>query len=231
MKTAIYWLFVIMFFCSCSKFDFESESLSTEEEAVDSGPPSKEDLDARYKAQWDKAEYHVARTADTEDYLEKEEQEIFYYLNLMRLNPPLFAQTYATGYDGAKGWSKGYAWDERKDSLIADLSIMEPLPLLYPDVKLYELARCFATEGGKLGITGHDRSQTGCATGYKAECCQYGGARNGLAIIMAFLIDAGENNAELGHRAILFTSDYVKLGVSIQPHIKYNINAVLDFGK
>jgi hypothetical protein len=218
---AISLLLMIVFWGSCSQI----------EEFIDDGPPSKEELDARYKSQWDTEEYRVARTADTEDYLTKEEQEIFYYLNLMRLSPPLFAQTYVTGYDGDKGWSKGYAWDERKESLVADLSAMEPLPLLYPDVKLYELARCFALEGGKLGITGHDRTQTACATGYSAECCDYGGAKNGFSIIMSLLIDAGENNAALGHRKICFTSDYVKLGVSMQPHITYKFNAVLDFGR
>jgi hypothetical protein len=192
-------------------------------------PDDMETLDARYAAQWDKPEYRAACTADEEDYLSVEEKEVYKYLNFVRINPLLFAQTYATGYDGDNGWSKGYAWDERKASLIDELLEMEPLPLVYPDSELYELASCFAYRGGQLGIVGHDRSSTGCSTGYHAECCHYGGAKNGLSIVMALLIDAGENNAALGHRRILLDGDYVKLGVSIQPHVSYKINAVLDF--
>ncbi|MDR1339469.1 MAG: hypothetical protein LBK58_05395 [Prevotellaceae bacterium] len=219
MRVTIYCLIIIAFFCGCSH-----------EEPVSDDLPSKEDLDARYGSQWNDEKYRATRTADAEDYLTREEQEIFYYLNLMRINPPLFAQTYVAGYNGDEGWEKGYAWAERKASLIAELQKMNPLPLLYPDERLYGLARCFASEGGKLGVVGHDRSQTGCATTYSAECCTYGGAENGLSIIMAFLIDAGENNGALEHRKICFQSEYVKLGASIQPHITYKINAVLNFG-
>lgn len=219
MRVKVYCLAVFMMICACSKTNDESSS---------SDSSSKSDLDSRYKSQW--AAYTSARSADNENYLTNEEKEVFYYLNLMRINPPLFARTYATGYDGDEGWIKGYAWDERKESLIAELSTMEALPLLYPDVQLYELAHCFADEGGKLGITGHDRSKTSCDTGYKAECCHYGGARNGLSVVMSLLIDAGENNGALGHRRICFSGNYVKLGVSIQPHTKYEFNAVLDFG-
>jgi hypothetical protein len=165
------------------------------------------------------------------DYLTKEEQEIFYYLNLMHLKPPLFAQTYVTGHDGNKGWAKDSTWDERKKSLFADLMIMKPFPLLYLDVKLYEIARCFAAEGGKAGIRGHSRSQTGCTTGYNAECCHYGGVKNGLSIVMTLLVDFGKSNAVLGYRKICFTSDFVKLGVSIQPHVICKFNTVLDFGR
>jgi hypothetical protein len=221
IRKAIYCLVVIVFICGCSPAD----------ELTEDEPSTEEGLDARYQSQWDKEEYRVARTANAEDYLVQEEKDVFYYLNLMRINPPLFAQTYATGYDGDQGWSKGYAWDERKKSLIEQLLVMEPVPMLYPDAELYELARCFASESGKLGITGHDRSQTGCATGYNAECCSYGGLKSGLSIVMALLIDAGENNAELGHRRICVSGNYVRLGVAIQPHITYEFNAVLDFGR
>jgi hypothetical protein len=159
------------------------------------------------------------------------EKEVYRYLNLMRIDPPLFAKTYAKGFEGVQGYSKGYAWDERKASLIDELSEMAPVQLFYPDKRLFDLAHCFAYEGGKLGITGHDRSTTGCASpsGTWGECCQYG-FNNGLHIVMALLIDAGENNAALGHRRICTDGKYNRLGVAIQPNIKYGTNAVLDFG-
>jgi hypothetical protein len=190
--------------------------------------PTKKQLDKKYASAWNKPEYQQAHTAKSETYLTEDEKEVFYYLNLVRLNPALFAETYADGYRGDRGVTHGYAWDERKASLLDELSAMEPLGLIYPDTEMYELARCFAYEGGKLGIVGHDRSQTGCPSGYHAEGCDYG-AENGLSIVIGLLIDAGENNAALGHRRILLSSSYDRMGVSIQPHKGYRKNAVLDF--
>ncbi|MDR1169721.1 MAG: hypothetical protein LBK97_02675 [Prevotellaceae bacterium] len=198
------------------------------EENIKKEIPTKENLDAKYYSYW--KDYQIANTAKDVSYLTIEEKEIFYYLNLVRINPPLFAQTYAFGYNGDNGWSKGYAWEERKESLIDELLFMEPVSIIYPDDNLYEMAHCFAYEAGLLGITGHDRSQTSCNKGYNAECCQYGGAPNGLSIIMSLLIDAGENNAALLHRRILLENRSMVMGASIQPHKNYRTNAVLDFG-
>jgi hypothetical protein len=211
-----------MFFYSCSVSEKTESPPETEF-------LSKEDLDAKYKSEWDKPEYSIARTASGESYLSEEEQEMFYYLNLVRINPSLFARTYAADYNGDEGWLHGYAWDERKQSLLDELSEMEPLPLLYPDLGLYETAECFARESGQIGAAGHDRSGTSCTNDWHAECCSYGGAKNGLSVIMSLLIDAGENNASLGHRRICLDVNYVRMGVAIRPHIKYQFNAVLDF--
>jgi hypothetical protein len=215
--------------CACSELeDFFGDSPPPE--PPEYLPPSKEELDARYASLWDAAKCYVAKTAANESYLTQEEKEVFYYLNLVRMNPSLFAATYADGYDGDARVTKGYAWEERKSSLIVELLEMDPLSLIHPDAGLYETARCFAYEGGLLGIMGHDREQTGCSNDYDAECCNYGGAGNGLSIIMAFLIDAGENNAALGHRRICL-GNFAKMGVSIQPHTTYQITAVLDFNR
>jgi len=191
--------------------------------------PTKEELDKRYNAEWNKPEYQLAHTAKNETYLTQEEKEVFYYLNLARIDPTLFAKTYVTGFEGEKGYSKGYAWDERKESLIKELSSMQPLALIYPDLGMYELAYCFSYEGGLLGIIGHDRNQTSCDGGYIAECSQYGGLKNGLSIVMSLLIDAGENNAALGHRRICLRDAPYGMGVSIQTHKTYSFNTVLDF--
>jgi hypothetical protein len=214
-KLMLFELLFLMLIISCIKDGDEDISV-------------KDGLDARYASQWDKPEYRAAKSADNETYLTQEEKDVFYYLNLSRINPPLFAQTYATGYDGDKGWSKGYAWDERKASLIVELSKMDPLAIIEPDKDLYEMALCFAYEGGQLGISGHDRSQTGCSGGYHAECCHYGGTQNGLSVVMSLLIDAGEGNSALGHRRICL-GDYTKMGVAVQPHKTYKFNVVLDF--
>lgn len=191
---------------------------------------TKDELDEMYLFQWSTQERYAANTANNVSFLTAEEKEIFFYLNLVRMNAPLFANTYVSSYTGVNGWTTGFAFEERKQSLIQELLNLESLPLVYPDENLYELARCFALEGGLLGIMGHDRSQTSCDSGHIAECIQYGGGKNGLSIIMAFLIDAGENNANLGHRRICLKDMTYILGASIENHIEYQFNAVLDFG-
>lgn len=213
-------LIIACCFASCSLWEDDAKKHLT-----------KEELDAKFHGVWNKPEYQIAHTAQNENYLSDMEKEVFYYLNLARINPPLFAQTYVKEFTGLNGFANGYAWDERKESLIAELLEMNPLPLIYPSIELYELAYCFAYEGGQLGYRGHDRSQTSCEGGWSAECCSYGGEKNGMSIILRLLIDAGENNAALGHRRICLSENYVKMGVSNQYHKTYQHNTVLDFGR
>ncbi len=218
-KIIVILLLSVGFVSSCGYFEdaFEKEHLD------------KTDLDELCLPKWSKKDLSSANTALTVAYLSKEEKEIYFYLNLVRINPPLFAATFATHYTGNNGWIKGYAFDERRDSLIRELKKLEPLPLVYPDENLYEMAHCFAYEGGKLGLSGHDRSATKCIGGNFAECIQYGGGKNGLSIIMSLLIDAGENNAALGHRRICLKNSPYIMGASIENHTRYKFNAVLDF--
>ena len=44
--------------------------------------------------QWDNPKYRLANTAASEDYLKYEEKMIYYYLNLVRMNPELFLNTF-----------------------------------------------------------------------------------------------------------------------------------------
>jgi hypothetical protein len=193
----------------------------------DGGLSTKDDPHAKYRTSWESYR-EAANTAVNELGLSVKEREVFYYLNLARINPRLFAETYAADY-----WSyvKGYAWNERKQSLIGELKSMAPLSPVMPDRAMQELASCFAYESGQRGISGHDRSETGCNDGYNAECCLYGGAQNGLSVVMDLLIDAGENNAALGHRRICLRNESYGMGVAIRPHTQYGFNAVLDFRK
>ena len=190
--------------------------------------PTKADLDAKYRSSWE-SYGKSANTAANERYLSVVEKDVFYYLNLARINPPLFAETYASGYMGDNGWVNGYAWDARKRSLMEELKAMKPLPLVVPDTGMYGLASCFAGSSGRRGMTGHDRTGTGCAGGYNAECCHYGGVQNGLSIVMCLLIDAGENNANLGHRRICLKNVKYGMGVAVRPHARYKVVWVLDF--
>jgi uncharacterized protein YkwD len=167
-------------------------------------------------SKWDPEKLRLANTATEADYLTEQEKKIYFYLNLMRQEPQLFSETFLQDLFNKK--------DYTNTSLLSKLRRMKPLPLLYPDSVLYELALCHARESGRTGNVGHTR--TGCKDGYWAECCQYG-YDDAIDIVLALLIDRGVPS--FGHRNIL-TSRYKLMGVSIQPHKKFKFNSVLDFG-
>lgn len=185
-----------------------------------------------YEEKFSSSTRSQANTAANASYLTQMEKEVFYYLNLARLNPPLFAQTFVTDYYHAPGYTAGYAFTERKQSLIETLYMMQPLETVIPNEMLFEFAECFSTESGKLDIVGHDRSQTGCISpnqGRFAECCQYGNFDSGLWVVLQLLIDPGENNSALGHRKIMLDGSYLYMGVAARPHTGYGKVTVLDF--
>ena len=165
---------------------------------------------------WNKPKYLAANTARDEDYLTYEEKKVFYYLNLMRMNPGLFAATYLHALKGSKNYYES--------TLLRDLKRLSPKPILVPDLKLFESAKCHAVESGRTGYVGHNRKK--CAEYFVGECCHYGDAE-ALDIVIYLLIDKGVES--LGHRQICMM-DFNRLGVSIQPHKSFNVNAVLDFG-
>jgi uncharacterized protein YkwD len=164
---------------------------------------------------WSDPKYNEANSAKDEDYLTDNEKKIYYYLNLLRMNPKLFADTYLGHLRNSS--------NQYESSLYSELQKIDPLPVLKPNRKLYESAKCHAIESGESGYLGHTRKK--CTKYFMGECCQYG-ISNPLNIIISLLIDEGIPT--LGHRKICL-SPYTELGVSIQPHKSYCINTVMDF--
>lgn len=189
--------------------------------------PTREELDLLFKDEWNKPEYNKANSAENVSYLTQDEKDVFYYLNLARINPKLFAKTYVTHFVGKKDVINDPTFEERKQSLIKELSEMKPLNILIPNELISGEAECFATAGGIKGIIGHERDSTGCNMLF-AECCSYANT-DGLLIVLDLLIDPGIKNAELGHRKICL-SNYGMAGISIKPHINAKYIAVLQFG-
>jgi uncharacterized protein YkwD len=173
------------------------------------------DQPKEFSANWNDQKSLEANSALNEDYLTTEEKKIYYYLNLVRMNPKLFADTYLSHLRNSA--------DDYESSLYLELQKMTPLPVLKPNRKLYESAKCHAKESGETGYVGHARSK--CAKYFMGECCQYG-LSDPREIIISLLIDKGVSS--LGHRKICL-GNYTELGVSIQPHKSYGVNAVLDF--
>lgn len=164
---------------------------------------------------WSDPKYQAANSAKNETYLSDVEKEVYYYLNLVRMNPKLFADTYLKNMKNSA--------DKYESSLYAELQKLTPLPVLMPDRKLYESARCHAIESGKRGLVSHKRIK--CEEYYMGECIYYG-ETDALGIVTSLLVDEGVES--LGHRKI-FLDNFTRLGVSIQPHKTYGENCVLDF--
>ncbi len=174
------------------------------------------------EAQWQEAKYSVARSADKEDYLSREEKNTYYYLNLARMNPPLFAETFLEKFIQ----ENEYHNNPSTRSLFNELTNMQALPILKPSKKMWELAQCHAVESGKTGYMGHERVKK-CEKGYKAESCYYGeDAYSGLKIVLQLLIDSEGKSLE-NRKACL--GDHKEMGVSIQLHKTNSYGAVLDF--
>lgn len=178
-----------------------------------------------YSTEWNKSDYLICNTANSESYLKPKEKEIIYILNLLRKNLQLFTQTVLKNYPRLQ--DKTYLLNNTYfKSLLKELSKLAPLPLLYPDKKCFESAYCHAKTSGQSGYVGHNRKNACKAIeNFNGECCDYGND-DPLDIVLSLLIDI--DIPSLGHRRILLSNNYTKIGVSIQPHKKYQFNTVLD---
>lgn len=224
LRNSLLLLFVMLWAVSaCDSKDDQQKIIDETEQAK---PNSQSDFDKL----WSEEERLEANSAASAKYLTQAEKEIYYYLNLMRLNPSRFATTYAQAYNGIKGWEKGFAFNERKESLLRELVTTAPMPVVKPNEVLFGSADCFATSSGKQGLVGHDRTGTGCtANPGLAECVAASGYTNGLSVVMDFLVDAGEENEALSHRRILMNRNYLFMGAAIRTHKDYSYIVVLDF--
>jgi uncharacterized protein YkwD len=179
-----------------------------------------------YSTEWNDAKYLKCNTAKEANYMSAKEKELIYILNLVRVNPPLFANTVLKKYSDAKfSQQEKTSWYYK--TLVEALVKLKPLVLLYPDSLCYNGAQCHALSSGAAGIVGHDRTNADCKKKwyYNGECCDYG-HNDPLDIVMSLLVDEGISS--LGHRKICLGA-YNKIGVSIQFHKTYRHTAVLDF--
>jgi hypothetical protein len=182
---------------------------------------------ALYSDEWNDPKYEHCNTAANVNYMNEEEKNIIYILNLVRTNPNLFAKTVLKKYPATSG--KTYLTNDiyYYKSLMDKLLSLQALNALGPDNSCYNSAQCHASSSGASGYVGHERKNRECKEKkyYYGECCEYG-HDDALDIVMSLLID--ENVPSLGHRDICL-SPYKFIGVSMQPHRKYKINTVLDF--
>jgi hypothetical protein len=181
---------------------------------------------ANCSKEWDMPIYEKCNTAKDLKYLTSTEKEVIWILNMARFNPVLFLNSVLLN---AK--SSAYKEKEKRNSyfnsLVENLKILPPNKnTLMPDSNLFVSAYCHAFESGKVGYVGHNRLSNTCAEDFYGECCDYG-SESPLEIVISLLIDEGVPS--LGHRKIMLDKRYTLIGVSTQPHTKYETNTVLDF--
>jgi len=181
---------------------------------------------SEYSDAWNDERFLKCNTAADVDYLTDEEKEMIYVTNMMRLDPQLFGRTVAKQFPDKREIQYYKTLDEYK-SLLKDLAKAKPLPLLYPDKRATESAKCHAISSGNKSYVGHVRQTEECKKTrfFDAECCDYG-RYSPLDILMGQLVDEGVPG--LGHR-YAFLTPFNKVGVSIQPHKGYGRTAVFDF--
>ena len=178
-----------------------------------------------FDSSFSKKEKKMANTASEISYLKKEEKQVFYYLNLIRINPKLFAQTFLLENKDQIDCLSYY------ESLYEQLMNMNSLNPIYFDEEFYLYAKCHAIQSGKLDYVGHNRKNgSGCdpiiSNHSWGECCYYG-ENNPLAIVLDLLVDC--NYSDLGHRKIMLSAKFKSMGVFIAPHKSYSYNTVLNF--
>lgn len=166
-----------------------------------------------------------ANTAIAVEYLTTEEKDIFLYSNLARMYPKKFYGLYRA-FAIAKGKESELTRDRYYTSLTKELKSRSSEEPVYPDMEMFELAKCWALESGEKGLLGHDRQD--CPGGFAGENCAYGYA-TGLEIVMQLLIDEGI--PDYGHRVNLFHSEWRGLGAAIRTHRDYRFCAVQNFAR
>jgi len=182
---------------------------------------------------WPDTTLAKANSALHVNYLSETEKESIFYMNLLRINPPLFSETYFADYIKAK--------DVKKDKLVKELikelentGKMEPL---LPDKELSDFARAHAKDMGESGRTGHNSSsgkpfRDRIATleqHFTAinENCNYGN-EDAVDALIDLLIDRKVPN--FGHRRKILDPEMKLVGVALEPHKRWRHNYVQDFG-
>ena len=181
---------------------------------------------------WNEKKYETANSAKGAAYLREEEKNVIYYLNLARMDGQLFSETYLKAYLDSTHQS-----DKWTRSLQKDLKKSKSLEPLQPAQDLFEAAKLHAEDMGSTGKVGHNTSlgknpkkrfkELQKIYNPVGENCDYGNDK-ALDIVMSLLID--KNVSSLGHRKNILSKNFSLIGVSIQPHKKFEYNCVMSFG-
>tara|TARA_B100002052_G_scaffold297180_1_gene327275 strand:- start:105 stop:740 length:636 start_codon:yes stop_codon:yes gene_type:complete len=190
-----------------------------------------------WSSNWSENQISNANTVSNVSILEEIDKNTIIFINLARLYPKQFIKNELKDYNRPKGpnaeqwhprpgpwsYSEIYKNSPYKKSLIEMLQKLKPTTALVFDSFLYNSAKCFALEQGKLGGRGHKRKN--CKKNNTAECISYG-MYNGKDVAMQLLID--HNVPSLGHRKICLDKKYNKIGLHTATHTKWGSLTVIE---
>jgi hypothetical protein len=103
-------------------------------------------------SEWNQSEMNKANTAANTS-LSEQEQLVYLYCNLARMDGAKFARTYVVDYYKDKTPSKYYY-----STLLSDLQKVYNYPVLLPLDELHRAAAYHAADMGRLGLRGHNSS-------------------------------------------------------------------------
>jgi len=196
---------------------------------------------------WTQEELDNANTARNTDYLNEEEKQIVFYMNLARTDGRKFFDTYFQDFVNAYNidMQRYSNYDDlrvnRKDryyrGLQQDLAGIRDLPLFSPDETLTWVSQQHAKDLSKNNKAGHnssdgrtvkDRISKFYPRRAMGECLAFGFSK-GLANVCMLLLD--KNVPDLGHRKTILGTNYQLslVGVNIRTHPGYRYCAVIDF--
>lgn len=177
-----------------------------------------------FSQEWTEKQISEANTAVKITILSKIEKDIIKYINLTRLYPKQFVKNEIANYYGSSKYGEDLTNSTYKASLIKHLNTMQAVGILQFDIEAYENAKCLGKEQEKNGSIGHKRKK--CKDGAYGECCSYG-MDTGKDVIMQWLVD--EKLQSVGHRLNCLNKSYTKIGVSVNPHKKWDVSSIADF--
>lgn len=182
---------------------------------------------------WPDTALAKANSALEVSYMNYEEKQVVYYINLCRMNPALFGETFLKEYTKENKIKK----DKDVRDLISQLKETSPRVLLKPDPLLTQTARNHAQDMGNSGRTGHNASDgssyqvrmenLGSEFSSVNENTNYG---NELALNIVIDLIIGRNVPNAGHRRNILDIESRFIGVAIEPHKRFRFNCVQDFG-
>jgi uncharacterized protein YkwD len=179
---------------------------------------------------WDSSVLEKANTASDFEYYSEEEKKVVFFMNLARLDGPLFSETVLSEYNSSNNIKE----NSYVRSLYKDLRKVKDLPVLIPEEDLTSIAQGHAKKSGKTGHVGHrnfkKRFEPFMGNPYSnvGENCSYG-YRDAVDIVISLLIDDGVKG--VGHRKNTLNPEFNSVGVAIREHKTYRYNCVIDFGK
>ena len=165
--------------------------------------------------------------------MNSEEQEVVFYMNLVRLEPSVFLEYILKPYVLHHELNKNHY----VKSLYSDLKKTKPTIPLVMKADLYAVAEAHLKDIGGKGIEGHTGSNgksfkkrvDHLFDTYITVSENIGlGFETPLDNVIGLLIDDGVK--DVGHRKAILSPNYNCVGVSIGTHKNYTNGCVMDFG-